>query len=129
MATIGEEVRKPVALLTVERRDPESIQVLGLVHKPGEIKYPIGTELHLLDAISQAGWTSNQGANKVYIIRTFPRQAVIQASIRAAKRNVAENIRLSPGDVVSVEQTPGTVFIDTIHLIRFAIGTSLTPLL
>ena len=117
------------SIVTVERRDPESIQVLGLVHKPGEIKYPIGTELRLLDAISQAGWTSNQGANKVYIIRSIPRQAVIQASIRAAKRSVDENIRLAPGDVVSVEQTPATVFIDTIHLIRFAIGTSLTPLL
>ena len=117
------------SIVTVERRDPESIQVLGLVNKPGEIKYPIGTDLRLLDAISQAGWTSNQGANKVYIIRSIPRQAVIQASIRAAKRSVDENIRLAPGDVVSVEQTPATVFIDTIHLIRFAIGTSLTPLL
>ena len=117
------------AIVTVERRDPEPVQVTGLVKNPGEIKYPIGTDLKLLDAISRAGWTSNQGANKVYIIRTQPRQAVIEASIRAAKRNVNENIRLSPGDIVSVEQTPATIFMDTIHLIRFAIGTSLTPLL
>ena len=117
------------SIVTVERRDPESIQVLGLVQKPGEIKYPIGTDLRLLDAISQAGWTSNQGANKVYIIRNNPRQAVIEASIREAKRNVDENIRLSPGDVVSVEQTPTTVMIDTLKLIRFAVGTSLNTLL
>ncbi len=116
------------SIVTVERRDPESIQVLGLVNKPGEIKYPIGTELRLLDAISQAGWTSNQGANKVYIIRNNPRQAVIEASLREAKRNVDENIRLSPGDVVSVEQTPTTVMIDTLKLIRFAVGTSLNTL-
>jgi polysaccharide export outer membrane protein len=116
------------AIVTVERRDPESIQVLGLVHKPGEIKYPIGTELRLLDAISQAGWTSNQGANKVYVIRHAPQQVVIQASLREAKRNPAENIRLAPGDVVSVEQTPATVLIDTLHLIRFAVGTSLNAL-
>lgn len=116
------------SIVTVERRDPESIQVLGLVNKPGEIKYPIGTDLRLLDAISQAGWTSNQGANKVYIIRNNPRQVVIEASIREAKRNVDENIRLSPGDVVSVEQTPTTVMIDTLKLIRFAVGTSLNTL-
>lgn len=116
------------SIVTVERRDPESIQVLGLVNKPGEIKYPIGTDLRLLDAISQAGWTSNQGANKVYIIRNTPRQIVIQASLREAKRNSNENIRLAPGDVVSVEQTPTTVMIDTLKLIRFAVGTSLNTL-
>ena len=116
------------SIVTVERRDPESIQVLGLVHKPGEIKYPIGTDLRLLDAISQAGWTSNQGANKVYVIRNTPRQIVIEASLREAKRNSNENIRLAPGDVVSVEQTPTTVMIDTLKLIRFAVGTSLNTL-
>ena len=116
------------SIVTVERRDPESIQVLGLVNKPGEIKYPIGTDLRLLDAISQAGWTSNQGANKVYVIRNTPRQIVIQASLREAKRNSNENIRLAPGDVVSVEQTPTTVMIDTLKLIRFAVGTSLNTL-
>ena len=116
------------SIVTVERRDPESIQVLGLVNKPGEIKYPIGTDLRLLDAISQAGWTSNQGANKVYVIRNTPRQIVIEASLREAKRNSNENIRLAPGDVVSVEQTPTTVMIDTLKLIRFAVGTSLNTL-
>jgi len=116
------------SIVTVERRDPESIQVTGLVNKAGEIKYPIGTELRLLDAISQAGWTSNQGANKVYIIRNTPRPIVIEASLREAKRNVNENIRLAPGDVVSVEQTPTTVMIDTLKLIRFAVGTSLNTL-
>ena len=130
-ATKSGQAAAPLAdgsIVTVERRDPESIQVMGLVNKPGEIKYPIGTELRLLDAISQAGWTSNQGANKVYIIRSTPRQVVIEASLREAKRNSNENIRLAPGDVVSVEQTPTTVMIDTLKLIRFAVGTSLNTL-
>ncbi len=116
------------SIVTVERRDPESIQVTGLVRNPGEIKYPIGTDLRLLEAISRAGWTSNQGANKVYIIRKAPRQIVIQASLREAKRNPNENLLLAPGDTVSVEQTPATVMIDTLHLIRFAVGTSLNTL-
>ncbi|MBC7818763.1 MAG: polysaccharide biosynthesis/export family protein [Planctomycetaceae bacterium] len=130
-ATKSGQAAAPLAdgsIVTVERRDPESIQVTGLVNKPGEIKYPIGTELRLLDAISQAGWTNNQGANKVYIIRSTPRQIVIEASLREAKRNPNENIRLAPGDVVSVEQTPTTVMIDTLKLIRFAVGTSLNTL-
>lgn len=120
------------AIVMVERRDPEPIHIGGLVHKPGPIKYPMGTDLNLLSAISEAGGVSNQGANKVFIIRKVdgqPQPVNILASIRKAKRNPADNLALKPGDQVSVEQTPGTVFIDTIHLIRFAIGTSLTPLL
>ncbi len=120
------------AIVMVERRDPEPIYVGGLVHKPGKILYPLGTGLNLLSAISEAGGTTNQGANKVYIIRKVvgqPQPIVIEGSIRKAKRNLADNLALAPGDQVSVEQSPTTVFIDGIHLIRFAIGTSLTPLL
>ena len=120
------------AIVMVERRDPEAIHVGGLVKNSGPIKYPLGTDINLLSAINAAGGVSNQGANKVFIIRKVegqPQPIMIQASIRKAKRNAADNLALSPGDQVSVEQTPGTVFIDTIHLIRFAIGTSLTPLL
>ena len=116
----------------VERRDPEPIHVIGLVKSPGPIKYPLGTGINLLSAIGAAGGPTNQGANKVYIIRKVtgqPQPVVIEASIRKAKRNLADNLALAPGDQISVEQTPLTVFVDTIHLIRFAIGTSLTPLL
>ncbi|MBM3969928.1 MAG: hypothetical protein FJ302_08705 [Planctomycetes bacterium] len=120
------------AIVMVERRDPEPIHVGGLVHKPGSIKYPMGTGINLLSAINEAGGVSNQGANKVFIIRKVdgqPQPINILANIRKAKRNPADNLALKPGDQISIEQTPGTVLIDTIHLIRFAIGTSLTPLL
>ncbi|HLQ43841.1 MAG TPA: polysaccharide biosynthesis/export family protein, partial [Planctomycetaceae bacterium] len=120
------------AIVMVERRDPLPVNVQGLVHKPGPVNYPLGTELHLLEAVGMAGGTNNQGANKVTIIRHVagqPNPTVIATSLREAKRRGEMNLKLAPGDVVSVEQTPATVFIDTIHLIRFAIGTSLTPLL
>lgn len=120
------------AIVMVERRDPEPIHVIGLVKSPGQIKYPLGTGINLLSAIGEAGGPTNQGANKVYIIRKVvgqPQPVVIEASIRKAKRNIADNLALAPGDQISVEQTPTTLFVDTIHLIRFAIGTSLTPLL
>ena len=120
------------AIVHVERRDPPPVHVLGLVHKAGKYEYPIGTELHLLDAVALASGVSNQAANKVYIIRHpegQPQPTVIEASLRDAKRSGDMNLKLAPGDVVSVEQTPTTMLLDTIHLIRFAIGTSLTPLL
>jgi polysaccharide export outer membrane protein len=130
-ATKGGQATAPLpdgAIVYVQRRDPEAVQVIGLVHKPGEIKYPIGSDLRLLGAISQAGGVSNRGANKVYIIRNLPGQPapiLIEASIRAAKQNGSDNLRLAPGDVVSVEQTPMTALVDAIMLIRFGIGASL----
>ena len=54
-----------------------------------------------------------------------PEPSLIEVSIRDAKRNGAENIRLSPGDIVNVEQTPGTVVLETMKLIRFGVGASL----
>ena len=116
------------AVVMIERRDPQPVYVGGLVHKPGEIPYPNTKPLSVLAAIAEAGGASNQLANKVFVIRQMPGQpepSLIEVSIRAAKRNGAENIRLSPGDIVNVEQTPGTVVLETMKLIRFGVGTSL----
>jgi polysaccharide biosynthesis/export protein len=123
------------AIVMVERRDPPPVHVLGLVHKPGQFKYPMGEELRLLSAIALANGTKNQAADKVYVIRHVAGSAeggqptVIQVSLRRAKRHGEENLTLAPGDIISVEQTPATLLLDTLNVIRFAIGTSLTPLL
>ncbi len=114
-------------IVTVERRDPEPIQLQGLVEKPDLYDYPVGKELRLLGAISLAGGVSNPVADKVYIIRSKPdteEPVLIQASLKKAKHDGAENIRLAPGDVVSVEPTTATVLIDTIRVIGFTIGGS-----
>lgn len=116
------------ATVHVERRDPEAIRVVGLVHKPDRYQYPVGEELRVLDAIALANGTSNKAANKVFIVRQLPNQqqpVVIETSIRAAKRHGEMNLKLAPGDIVSVEQTPATVLIDAIMLIRFGVGASL----
>jgi protein involved in polysaccharide export with SLBB domain len=42
-----------------------------------------------------------------------PEPAVIQVSLNSAKLNGAENLRLAPGDVVSVEATALTSIVDT----------------
>jgi len=49
---------------------------------------------------------------------------LIQVSYRKAKRSDDSNIRLGPGDVVSVEQTPGTVFMEALNIIRFGVTGS-----
>jgi hypothetical protein len=53
----------------------------------------------------------------------------VKVSIHDAKRNAAANMLLQPGDVVSVEQTPGTIFLDALQIIRVGVTTSLSPLL
>jgi polysaccharide export outer membrane protein len=83
--------------------------------------------MHLLDALSLAGGTSNQLADKIFVIRQVAgskNPAVIQVSYREAKRSADSNLRLGPGDVVSVEQTPATVLMDVVNIVRFGVTGS-----
>ncbi|MEZ6125627.1 MAG: SLBB domain-containing protein [Planctomycetaceae bacterium] len=112
-------------VVMVEKRDPAPIQVLGLVNKPDTYDFPLGKDLTVLGAISMAGGLKNQLANKIYVIRQMPNRTepdVIQVSLRRAKHNGSENIRLGPGDVVSVEQTPSTVMLEVLQLIRIGVN-------
>lgn len=118
-------------VVMVEKRDPKAIHVIGLVRKPGMIEFPVNKDLRLFDALALAGYTSSQVANKVFVFRNSPSQGWtrIQCSISRAKRDEAHNILLAPGDVVSVEQTPATVLLDALQVIRLGISGSLNPLL
>jgi hypothetical protein len=50
---------------------------------------------------------------------------VIRASLFDAKRDGRENLRLAPGDLVSVEATPATLVLDTAtNFFRVAVGVS-----
>ncbi len=116
------------AIVRVERRDPLPVHVIGLVNKSSKYDYPVSGGLRVLDAVALAGGTSNKAANKVFVIRHLPghsKPEVIETTIRQAKRNGAMDLKLAPGDIVSVEQTPTTVLLDTIMLIRFGMGASL----
>ncbi len=116
------------SVVVVEKRAPAPIQIIGLVKKPGRHEFPVGQDLRVLDAIALAGGLRSPVADKVFVIRPVEGQtnpAVIDLSIRKAKRSGRSNLRLAPGDVVSVEQTPATVLIDTIQIIRFGVGASL----
>jgi polysaccharide export outer membrane protein len=116
------------AVVYVENRDPTPVQVIGLVTKPGRYDFPVGQDLRVLDAIALAQGTSIHVANQIQITRPVPNNpepAVIRMTIRDAKRNGEANLRLMPGDVVSVEQDPATVLYDVFNLVRMNVGAAL----
>jgi polysaccharide export outer membrane protein len=116
------------AVVMVEKRDPEPIHVLGLVRNPNRYELPVGQDLSVLNAIALAGGVANPVANKVYVIRKLPNSeqtVMLDVRIANAKRNERDNILLAPGDVVSVEQTPATVMIDTLRIVNFGFGATL----
>jgi polysaccharide export outer membrane protein len=110
------------SVVMVEKKPAQTIQVIGLVSRPDRYAYPPGQELRMLDAIALAKGISSKAADKVLITRAQGDGAdpvVIVGSIRNAQKFADANLRLQPGDVVSVEQTPATVFVDLLYLIRF----------
>jgi polysaccharide biosynthesis/export protein len=108
--------------------DKRLIHVTGLVRKPDQFEMPRNHDITVLDAIALAGGTSSLLADKVYVIRQLPdmpKPAVIEVSLAKAKRDGNENLRLAPGDLVSVEQTLATTVFDTAtNFFRVAIGLS-----
>lgn len=115
-------------VVNVERRNPEPVFVQGLVKKPDRYEYPPDEELRLLGAISMAGGLANPVADKVYVIRRKPNSVetvIIDLKVSDAKRNESANLLLAPGDVVSVEQTPLTMFIDSLRKMNLGLGATL----
>jgi polysaccharide export outer membrane protein len=103
------------------------IHVSGLVNTPNQFKIPRSQDVHVLDAIAMAGGVKSPVADKVVVIRRVkgkPEPAVIKVSIASAKKEGSENIRLAPGDMISVEQTPATLVVDTVTNI-FNVGLGL----
>jgi polysaccharide export outer membrane protein len=117
-------------VVNVERRDPQPVHVIGLVLKPGQFELPVNQDMHLLDVLALAGGVSLNVADKIHVIRNVAGReepAVIELSLRDAKSGGKSNLRLAPGDVVSVEETPMTVAMDTVRTF-FRVGfTSALP--
>ena len=106
----------------------EMVFVTGLVRTPGQYELPADQDVHLLDAVAMAGGESSPVADKILVIRRVksqPRPVLINASLVAAKKDGRENIRLAPGDTISIEQTPTTVVVDTFrHIFRISFGVA-----
>jgi len=99
------------AVITVMKQNKPTVDVVGLVKRPGQVEIPSGNGLRMLDAIALSGGENTELANKVHIIRKVPDQdqtVVIRTSISRAKLDRDYNVALAPGDVVSVEDTPTT---------------------
>jgi len=113
-------------IVRVVPRKEEVVYVAGLVKKPGQFEIPLDQDIHLLDAIALAGGRSSPVADKVFVIRRVksrPEPLVIQVSISKAKQNGLENLRLAPGDTITIEQTPVTAIVDTLgKFFRFSFG-------
>ncbi|WP_437202434.1 polysaccharide biosynthesis/export family protein [Planctomicrobium sp. SH664] len=130
LASFGQQDSQKLALqdgatVQVERIQPPRITVQGQVHKPDTYDVDPGKEYRLLDVISKAGGESSLAADKVFVIRNrpeYPEPALIQASIRKAKKNGMDNLLLEPGDIVTVEQTPGTMLLEAVRIIGFNIS-------
>jgi polysaccharide export outer membrane protein len=117
-------------VITVEKRQPTPIQVIGLVQKPGQYEFPVNHDLHVLDAIALAGGTRISMADKIYVIRMRPdgTEGVVQVSLGKAKHQRQENLRLEPGDVVSVEHTAPTAVLEFFKSLPMQFGASVPVL-
>ena len=106
-----------------------TVQVIGLVNTPSQIKMPTDQDMRLLDAVAQAGGLTLQVANKVHVIRHVPGRdepVVIQTTIREAKLRAHANVVLAAGDVVSVEETATTFTVETLRsFIRFGFTSAI----
>ncbi len=111
------------SVVVVRKRTTRSVYVMGLVKKAGQFEMPPDQDLRLLDALALAEGRTIEIADKISIIRNNPygpEPVTIIASVRDAKNNRAANIRLAPGDVISVEETPTTFVVESVrNLLRF----------
>jgi polysaccharide export outer membrane protein len=98
------------SVVVVREKTPRRVNVIGLVNRPSSVDIPDGEDLYLLQALSEAGGTKFSVANEVRVIRQIPErgQVIFSATIQKAKKGGPDNVRLAPGDVVSVEETPLT---------------------
>lgn len=117
------------SVVVVRKKMDRSVYVMGLVNQAGQFEMPPDQELRLLDALAMAEGRKFEVADKVSIIRnnpTGPEPITIAASVREAKRNRAANISLAPGDVISVEETPTTIVVDTVrNVFRFGFSAAI----
>jgi len=113
----------------VRPREKQYIFVNGLVRKPDRYELPEGQDMRLLDALALAGGRTLEFADKVQVIRQLDETSepvVIRASVNEAKMTGSANIRLAPGDLVTVDETPLTFVVGTIReFVRFGFTSAI----
>jgi protein involved in polysaccharide export with SLBB domain len=118
--------------ITIEDRKTKPIYVVGMVNKPGEYPMPVDRDIRVLEAIGVAGGVDRASLpNKALVIRQRPDGSgvvTVRIDLDKAKRDNAENIRLTQGDTVSVEETPASFARGLLrNAIRFGFGATMSP--
>jgi len=98
-------ISEPVVTVIVERINSQKFNVLGQVAKPGS--YPLAGASTVLDAIALAGGFRDFAKQKsIYVLRKNPDGTESRIPFNYKKvikgRNVAQNIKLQPGDTIVV---------------------------
>lgn len=121
--------------VVVEPPREQSISIVGLVARPGNMLYPPGARYTLLQAIAFAGGL-DLVANPRYVsvYRLAPDGHIVSATFQLVNPRRQQQLTdtlalpLKPGDVVSVEHTPRTrtnVFFDRVF--RISLGLYVDP--
>jgi polysaccharide export outer membrane protein len=118
--------------VTIEEKSVRPVYVVGMVNKAGEYKLPTDRNMYVLEAIGLAGGVDRTSLpDKAIIIRQRPDESglvAIRISLERAKKDMAENIPLMPGDTLSVEETPMSYLRGLIRgAFRLGVGTSIGP--
>jgi len=106
------------SVINVTREPTRTISVIGLVNRPRTVEMPAGEDITVLEAIAEAGGTKLSIADKVQIVRSSknrPTPVVIEVSLADARSGGPDNLRLAAGDIISVEETPTTMALQTIQ--------------
>jgi hypothetical protein len=121
--------------VVVEPPQEQSVAVLGLVAKPGNMPYPPGVRYNLIQAIAYAGGLDLVADPRyVSVYRLAPDGQIASVTFqlvdphRQQKLTGSLALPLKPGDVVSVEHTPRTrmnTFLDRVF--RITLGLYLNP--
>ena len=118
--------------ITIEDRKLRPIYVVGMVNKPGEYAIPVDRDIRLLEAIGLAGGVDRSSLpSRVLVIRQRADGSgvlTVRIDLNKAKVDNAENIRLMPGDTISVEETVASYMRSLLRgAVRFGVGATVTP--
>lgn len=98
-------------IVEVERYEPDTFTVVGLVKKPGAYEYPPEVKYNLMQGLAVAGGVDTI-ADPPYatVFRKDASGQIIPATfeIHGDGLTAASLLPIKPGDVISLEQTPGT---------------------
>lgn len=98
-------------VVEVEGNEPQVLAVLGLVNHPGVFPYPPEAKYTLTKALAFAGGVDELLAPRyAKVYRQDPQGQTVAVAFPIDDKHLAEasGVRLKPGDIVAIENTPQT---------------------